>query len=582
MKKKTKKEKILDILAVAKCQSREEEIKLHGKQLNYANIRRNKKKYSRKNKRKKDIFLGILLLLGLLSCTHRNNDKDKKIFIYNESTGISTLDPAFSSGLSVIWACRQLYNGLVELDDSLNIKPCIAKSWTISEDGKIYTFILRNDIVFHQTPHFDFKGKRYVTAQDFEYSFNRILNPETASQGAWIFRQVEHFKALNDTVFEIRLKEIFPPFLGILTMSYAVVLPQEVVELYGADYRNHPVGTGAFQFQYWKEGVKLVMRKNPDYFKTDENGNRLPYLDGVAVTFIVDKQSVFMEFMKGQIDFMSGIDAAYKDVLLDKNGDLKPEYSAHIHLEKAPYLNTEYLGFNLSDSLKNNVLKDKRIRQAINYGFSREKLIRYLRNGIGEAGTQGFVPPALLKHQLQGYDYNPEKAKQLLAEAGYPHGKNMPEIALSVSATYVDLCQFIQYELGLLGIPLKLDIQQAAQQKEMMRSYKLPFYRASWIADYPDSENYLALFYSKNLQPFGSNNTHFVNAEYDRLYEKAAQEIQDSTRKAYYVRLNAILLEEAPVCVLYYDQVVRFTRKNIKNLGINPTNQLQLEKVIKL
>jgi peptide/nickel transport system substrate-binding protein len=158
----------------------------------------------------------------------------------------------------------------------------------------------------------------------------------------------------------------------------------------------------------------------------------------------------------------------------------------------------------------------------------------------------------------------------------------MPEIALSVSATYVDLCQFIQYELGLLGIPLKLDIQQAAQQKEMMRSYKLPFYRASWIADYPNSENYLALFYSKNLQPFGSNNTHFVNAEYDRLYEKTTQEIQDSIRQRNYVRLSEILLEEAPVCVLYYDQVVRFVQKNIKNLGINPTNQLQLEKVIKL
>lgn len=531
------------------------------------------------------LILYILSCYFFYSCSHKETDNNrKKIFVYNESSGINTLDPAFSSGQSVIWACNQLYNGLVQLDDSLNIKPCIAHSWDISKDGKTYTFYLRTDVQFHQTDFFQFKGPRYVTASDFTYSFTRIADAKTASQGAWIFQNItekDGFKAINDSVLEINLKNTFPPFLGILTMSYCSVIPHEVVEYYGDDFRNHPIGTGPFQFQYWKEGVKLIFRKNPNYFETDSNGIRLPYLDGVAITFIVDKQSAFMEFMKGNIDFLSGIDASYKDALLDCYGNLKKEHQAKIKIEKSQYLNTEYLGFNLNPALKNNPLQNKKVRQAINYGFDRKKMIRYLRNGIGEAGNQGFVPPTLLKQKTEGYDYNPQKAQQLLAEAGYPNGKNLPEIKLSLSANYIDICQFIQHELNLIGIKIKLDIQQAAQQKEMMRSYKLPFYRASWIADYPDPENYFALFYSNNKQPKGSNNTCFSNMNFDQLYRYSFTVTDETKRYEIYQKLNQILIEEAPFCILYYDEVIRFSHRNIKQLGINPINSLQLKKTIK-
>lgn len=529
-----------------------------------------------------------LLLICFCACKKTDLSEGKKIFKYNESAGISTLDPAFSSGQSVIWPCNLLYNGLVSLNDSLEIVPAIARNWEISEDGTIYTFHLRQDVQFHNTDYFKFQKPRYVTAEDFVYSFNRIVDSKVASPGAWIFQKVAEdetgkpaFTALNDSTLEIRLSQFFPPFLGILAMKYCSVVPREVVEHFGEDFRKYPVGTGPFQMKMWEEGVKLVLRKNPNYFERDEMGYRLPYLDGVAISFIVDKQSVFMEFMKGSLDFMSGVEACYKDALLTPDGELQPKYKAKISMQTSPYLNTEYIGFMLNDAGKDNPLLIKEVRQAMNYGFDRHKMMRYMRNNIGYPATSGFVPrgmPSFDENRVKGYDYNPQKALELLEKAGYPNGEGLKPIPISVSATYLDLCQYIQHELGKIGIPITIDVQQAAQQRQMMRSYRLPAFRGSWICDYPDGENYLALFYSKNLQPNGSNYTHYVNPKFDKIFEKSQTIIDESMRNDYYTRLDSILMEDAPVMLLYYDKVVRFTRANVSGFAPNPINMLDLRR----
>lgn len=529
-----------------------------------------------------------LLLICFCACKKTDLSEGKKIFKYNESAGISTLDPAFSSGQSVIWPCNLLYNGLVSLNDSLEIVPAIARNWEISEDGTIYTFHLRQDVQFHNTDYFKFQKPRYVTAEDFVYSFNRIVDSKVASPGAWIFQKVAEdetgkpaFTALNDSTLEIRLSQFFPPFLGILAMKYCSVVPREVVEHFGEDFRKYPVGTGPFQMKMWEEGVKLVLRKNPNYFERDEMGYRLPYLDGVAISFIVDKQSVFMEFMKGSLDFMSGVEACYKDALLTPDGELQPKYKAKINMQTSPYLNTEYIGFMLNDAGKDNPLLIKEVRQAMNYGFDRHKMMRYMRNNIGYPATSGFVPrgmPSFDENRVKGYDYNPQKALELLEKAGYPNGEGLKPIPISVSATYLDLCQYIQHELGKIGIPITIDVQQAAQQRQMMRSYRLPAFRGSWICDYPDGENYLALFYSKNLQPNGSNYTHYVNPKFDKVFEKSQTIIDESMRNDYYTRLDSILMEDAPVMLLYYDKVVRFTRANVSGFAPNPINMLDLRR----
>ena len=508
----------------------------------------------------------VTICMCLLASCGQHRHEDKMIFRYNESAGIATLDPAFAKDQSIIWPCRQLYNGLIQLDEDLDVQPCIAKRWEISPDGLTYTFTLRDDVRFH--------NGRTVTAADFEYSFGRIVDPDVASPGAWIFADVKSFHADNDSTFTIRLKEPFAPFLSMLGMVYCSVVPREVVEQYGKEFRSHPCGTGPFRFQYWKEGVKLVLRKNPDYF---EEG--LPILDAVAVTFIVDRQTIFLEFLKGNLDFMNSLDASYKDEILTRDGELKAKYADRINMESTPFLNTEYLGFNME---QNGVLQDRRLRQAINYGFDRRKMMRYLRNNIGTPGVGGFVPMGLPGYDSlpgYGFEYNPERAKQLLAEAGYPGGNGLPRLKLSTTSNYLDLCKYIQQQLGLIGIDVQVDVNPPAALREQIAQGMATWFRGSWIADYPDAENYLSLFYSPNHSPAGPNYTRFTSKEYDKLYVEARKCTDPERRVGLYHRMDSLVMQQAPVMVLYYDQVLHFTHKNVQGLRSDALNSLDLRRV---
>ena len=528
----------------------------------------------------------LAVILSMAAC-HRNDPTEgKMIFRYNEVAGIATLDPAFAKDQAHIWTSSQLYNGLIRLDENLQVQPCIAKRWTVSADGKTYTFTLRDDVRFHKDAAFHTPDStRCVVAGDFVYSFNRILDPDVASPGLWIFNDVDykdhksnHFSAPNDTTFVIRLKQPFAPFLSLLSMPYCSVVPHEVVEHYGTDFRKHPCGTGPFKLQLWKEGVKLVMRRNPEYFECDSAGRRLPYLDAVSVTFIVDKQTVFLEFIKGNLDFMNSLDASYKDEILTRTGQLKQKYSSRIDMVGQPFLNTEYLGF-LMDGSKNSPLSDKRIRQAVNYGFDRRKMMKYLRNGVGEPGVNGFIPNGLPGGGCEGYEYDPAKARALLAAAGYPDGKGLPPIMLATTSSYLDLCRYIQQQLDLIGIKIKIDVNPPAALREQMAQGKSQWFRGSWIADYPDAENYLSLFYSPNKAPVGPNYTHYKNASFDRLYERAKKETDDSRRALMYRQMDSVLMQEAPIVVLYYDQILHFTHKGVTGLRSNAMNALDLRYV---
>ncbi len=535
----------------------------------------------------------IFIVLITFSCTQSSDDlKGKKIFKYNESVGITSLDPAFAKDLANMCAVNQLFNGLVQLDNNLKVLPCIANSWTISKDGLIYTFKLRKDVYFHKSIVFKDSTRR-VIASDFVYSLNRIVDEKIASPGTWIFQNVKItngkycFAAPDDSTFVIELKKKFPPFLGLLTMQYCSVIPHEAIKTYGRDFRKNPVGTGAFKFKMWKEGVKLVMLKNENYFEWDGN-NHLPYLDAIAVTFIVDKQSAFLEFVKGNIDYMSGIDASYKDELLTVNGHLNPKYNNKFKMITQPYLNTEYLGILMDttkDVIKNNPVRIKEVRQAINYGFDKIKMMRYLRNNIGTPALSGFIPKGFQcfdTTKVKGYNYDPDKARKLLAKAGYPNGKGLGEITISTTASYLDLCKYIQNQLNELGLKVKIDVNQPATLLELIAQSKATLFRGSWIADYPDAENYLSLFYSPNYCPIGPNYTHFKNNTYDNLYELSQNEINDSIRNTYYNKMDQLIMDEAPVIVLYYDQVLRFVQNNIDNIGSNPMNLLTLKSVRKL
>ncbi len=530
----------------------------------------------------------LLLSIFFISCRSHSHP-DKKIFRYNESSGIATLDPAFAKNQSVMWAIHQLYNTLIEVDEHMQLKPSLAKSWEFSADKRSIVFHLRTDVLFHDDPAFPNGKGRKLTAADVRYSLQRIIDPATASPGSWIFnnRVVDDsaFTALDDSTFQINLIRPFQPMLGILSMQYCSVVAREVIEKYGTDFRRHPVGTGPFSFVAWEEGQALILKKNEHYFEKDSSGYRLPYLDGIKISFFDSKATEFLEFQQKRLDFINDIDASFKDEILTKTGNLKKEWQGKLELHKHAYLNIEYLGI-LADTnnilLKNSALRIKKLRQAINYAIDRRKMMLYLRNSIGTAAESGFVPvglPSFDPVQVKGYHYDPVKAKQLLLEAGFSDNKKMPVIQLLTIPNYANLANYIANELKQVGINVQVDAVRKSLLLEQTSKSQALFFRGSWIADYPDAENYLSVFYSKNPAP--PNYTRFKNNEYDQLYELSLNEINDSLRYEIYRQMDRIIVNEAPVVPLWYDMVLHLVHTDIFNFYPNSMNMLELRRVKK-
>jgi len=503
---------------------------------------------------------------------------DSQVFRYNEKDNISTLDPAFAKNEPITWVTHQLFNGLVAFDDNLNVLPSIAKKWKISKTNTVYDFTLRKDVYFHKNVAFGKDSTRTVTAHDFEYSLKRLIDPKVASSGRWVMQNVKHIKALNDSVFRIELHHSFPPFLGLLCMQYCSVVPKEAIDFYGTDFRSNPVGTGPFQFKLWVENTKLVLRKNNLYFEKDKNGNQLPYLEAVAINFFADKQTEFLQFIQGNLDVLYDLHTSYKDELLSPLGDLLPKYREVLHVDKAPYLITEYIAF-LMD--KNTNVKHPYLRQAIHHGFDRVKMLRYLRNNIGTAAT-GFIPKGLPGHiNRNDTSYQPKKAKKLVEKYKAETGDKTPTIKIATTASYTDLFEFIQRELQGVGIKVRLEVMPSPVLRQLKANGKMSVFRAGWIADYPDAENFLSLFYSKNFSPQGPNYTHYINPVFDKLYEKSLSLTNNNQRTILYKQMDSLIMKDLPVVPLFYDEVVRFKHKNIKGLTTNATNLLELKKVYK-
>jgi len=523
----------------------------------------------------------ILISCILISCNEvLNSHSDNLVFRYNEHKNIGSLDPAFSKDLADIWATNQLFNGLVQMDENLNVQPSISSHWTISDDALTYDFTLRNDVKFHKHQLFGKDSTRTVSAYDFEYSFNRLIDTKVASPGSWTLSKVDSFNAINDSVFRIKLKQPFPAFLGLLTMKYCSVVPKEIVEHYGSDFRSNPIGTGPFKFKLWEENIKLVFRKNHEYFEIDDQGESLPYLEAVAITFLPDKQSEFLQFAQGNIDFISGLDASYKDEILTADGSLRDIYKNNVNMIRGPYLNTEYLAFFIDSEVPE--IQSDLIRQAVNFGFDRKKMMIYLRNGVGIPANGGFIPKGLPGFNNSiGFTYQPEKAKALVEQFKTETRNQNPEITITTTSNYLSFCEYIQREIQKTGLIVNVDVIPAATLKDAKANGKLDMFRASWVADYPDAENYLSLYYSKNFAPNGPNYTHFKNDLFDQWYEQAFTETNPKTREQLYTKMDSLVMSQTPVVPMFYDEVLRFTRKEVKGLGINPINLLDLKRVIK-
>lgn len=531
------------------------------------------------------------IAIWINSCQNVDNSKFSNYFFYNEDQNITTLDPAFVKAQSEIWAVSQIFEGLVEYDDSLNVLPCLAKSWTISDDGKTYTFNLRTDVYFHKSSLFK-DSIRKMNAGDVVFSLSRIADPKTASPGAWIFNDKmdlrffensDSFKlpirAINDSTVELELTHAFSPFLGILAMPYCFIVPKEINT---NEFRNHPIGTGPFAFRKWEEEVSVLLGRNTLYYRF-EGAKRLPFLDGVLIDNVKNKQTAFMKFVQGEYDFFNGIDATIKDELLSRSGRLKPKYTSEFKLFKSPFLNTEYIGFNVGPKFKNEASSNLNFRKALNFAIDREKLIGFLRNGVGIPAYYGFTPSGLPKYPYANIEktvFNLDSAVYYL-KASKINLKTMKPIELNTTQDYLELMVFVQKEWAKIGVPVKINVHPSSFLRQLRKDQEISCWRGSWIADYPDPENYLVCFETRNFSPNGPNYFHYSNASYDQMVQESNMCLNDSIRMQLLAKAENKMKSELPCVVLYYDESIRMTQNWIQGLNANPINFLRLRAVKK-
>ena len=536
----------------------------------------------KRNKKYSLICVGFvsIFLVCLFGCSSNNKIDSQHVFRLNIHENINTLDPAYARDLRSIWVMNQIFNGLVRLDDELNIQPDIATHWEISEDAKTYLFYLRDDVYFHTSEIFGDQKTRVVTASDFVYSFDRIKDKKIASPGLWTLESVKHYEAVDDNTLKIELTHPFNPFLGILSMKYLSVLPKELDDLPNNTISTKPIGTGPFYVKAWMQNLKMVLRKNQLYFETNEKGKQLPHLESVAITFVPDKQSEFLLFLQGKLDMINSLDASYKDELLDKNAQLQTKYINSIKLLRSPYLNTEYIGIYLDNNKAE--IQSIALRKALNYGLDRKEMIRFLKNNIGSPATKGFIPDGLNTNlAVQGYSYDMKKAKELVEQFRVDTGIQNPTLTLATDDNYVDLCTYLQNAYNQIGITINIEVMPSAALREAKSNGKLELFRASWVADYPDPENYLLPYFSENFSPNGPNYTHFKSKTFDEGYKEIAATLDADRRNNLITSLDHQLVDTAPFILLYYDEVLRFIHPNVEGMIPNPVNMLDLRRVKK-
>ena len=513
------------------------------------------------NRFKKASLLGgffVVVFFVLTACSERSSE-EKMIFRYNESAGIPSLDPAFAKEKSSIWAVQQLYEGLVFLDDNNEIAPGLALDWAVDSTATVYSFRLR-EARFH--------NGNLVTANDVVYSLNRLKDPEVASPGSWVVDGVISCRALDSTSLEIVLQQPNSSFLSLLAMPFCSVVPENETML-----TTMPVGTGPFRFHVWHYGEKLILHKNDAYWKVDSLGAPLPYLDGISISFLTDQQSAFLEYLRGNFDFLPNLDPSFKDDLLTKEGHLQERYTEAHTLARSPFLNTEYLVFNAELSLP------KDLRWAINASVNRAEMITSLRNGVGVPATGGIIPMGLPGFQSTiGIGYAPDSAEKVISSYSV-----LPELTLTTVANYRDLCEFVQGALAKVGWEIAVNVVPSATLRSDKSSGTLDFFRASWIADYPDAANYLMLFSSEMKAPNGPNYSRYSSPTFDSLYKAIQQASIGPERIALMSAADSFLTKEAVSVPLYYDEVLRVFPRRTSGVRTNALNALNLleAKVVK-
>ncbi|MBW2149496.1 MAG: ABC transporter substrate-binding protein [Deltaproteobacteria bacterium] len=483
--------------------------------------------------------LSAVLLLGF-SYAALGADKAKyggqyRIPLASEPT---TLDPAFITGIYAVNVALNLFDGLLEFDKDLNVLPSIARIWKISRDHRTYTFLLRRGVKFH--------NGREVTAKDFVYSFTRILSPDTGSpiaslffniQGAKKFHEgktkaVSGLRAPDPYTLKIQLEQPFAPFLSILAMANAKVVPKEEI---GPGFSRNPIGTGPFRFHSWESGREILLTANKEYFEGR------PFLEMLRFRIYpnIQWEKTFNDFEKGLLE-QSIIPSSKYDMITSN-----PGYTKRYTFISKPTLNLVYVGMNVTIFPFN----DYRVRQAIYHAVDIEKIVRDITKR-GSIPAKGILPPGIagFDPRFKGYSYDPDRARQLLKDAGYPQGRGIPPIEIWTVAKAESVQKELRaYQKYLDDIGIRLVPKVAENWSEFIKfinEKKAPMYYAAWYADYPDPDNFLyVLCHSKSK----TNRMGYHNPDVDELLEQARQEWDYMKRVELYREVEKLVMRDAPI-----------------------------------
>ncbi|HLP19613.1 MAG TPA: ABC transporter substrate-binding protein [Chitinophagales bacterium] len=558
--------------------------------------------------------IGITLLAVLFLASCNNNSKtasgEKReakggvkyggVFRYNEVEYLKTLYPQGVTEVTGHRITTQIFEGLVGFNQKdLTIEPMLAKSWDVDSTATVYTFHLRSGVVFHDDACFaDGKG-RAVTAKDFVYCFNMLCTPDAKNQGFSFYRDIikgaadlyaarekkQHdadelgnfgVKALDDTTLQITLVKPYADLLNRLGLPFAAVFPHEAVEKYKGDIPYHPVGTGPFVLKALKADEAVVMARNEKYWGKDEFGNQLPYLDGIKISFIKEDKTEMLELVKGNLEMKYRLPFSMIDQILDEQKNLKADYKK-FQMQVTPEYATQFYGFLIPDK----IFQDKNVRLAFNYALDRVKIADYTAKGEGVPAMYGFAPlgmPGYDNAQVKGYTFDVKKAKEYLAKAGYPDGKGFPKITLEINSgggRNQDVAEAIKTMLtDNLNIEIELTQVIWAQHINNIETGKVGFWRFGWVADYPDPNNFFNLFYGKNVpatmeESAYTNPTRYKNKDYDFLYEKSLVTTDAAERNKIYAQLDQMIVDDAPVLLIYYSMNRRLLQPYVKNCPNN-------------
>ncbi len=544
-------------------------------------------------------FFLFVLTLGV-SCS-QFNQKAKGDAVYGGVLRVSESDhyitlypPGISEDIGAHIA-GQIYEGLVKFNmKDLSIVPAIAEKWEVDASGTVYTFTIRKGVFFHDDVCFPEGKGRELTVADVKYSFELLCtdikqNSNYAAilkdrvQGANEFYAANKNKPsgslsgveiVDDHTIKIKLNSPNISFLNILAIPGASIVPKEAIEKYGV---NTKVGTGAFTFSEYSDGT-VVLKRNPHYYGVDAHGNKLPFLDSIVMV-ILSKQQELEKFQNDQLSILIGLPSESVANLVTKQiADFKNKPPKYI-LERSPELANQYYEFNLSKAPFNNI----NVRKAFCYAIDRNKIVEDVLNGeaYGPA-TYGFCPPSFKGYditKIKGYDFDPVKAKKLLADAGYPDGKGFPKIKIELNsggAKHTRVVVEIQKQLqSVLNIQIEFEVVSQKQKLEDAIFGRTELVRSSWIADYPSPETFLYVLYGGTLpadltQETFPNTSRYRNPVYDSLYMAGKTAKTQEEAYASFMKAEQLMMDDAPILMLWYAEDYRLVKSNVHNLFANP------------